>query len=52
MNDPLSHKENEQEFLSLKEQIINRLKKLGGELPTVNPLVNLKTNNVFAEPGC
>jgi len=34
-----------------QKEAIEKLRLLGKELPAVVPLVNLKTNNVFAEPG-
>ena len=35
----------------LRQNAIDQLKKLGQSLPTASTLINMKTNNVFAEPG-
>lgn len=35
----------------LRQDAIQQLKKLGQSLPTASTLINMKTNNVFAEPG-
>lgn len=46
-----THEEPNESIQSLRQDAIQQLKKLGQSLPTASTLINMKTNNVFAEPG-
>lgn len=45
------HEEPNESIQCLRQDAIQQLKKLGQSLPTASTLINMKTNNVFAEPG-
>ena len=46
-----THEEPKESIQCLRQDAIQQLKKLGQSLPTASTLINMKTNNVFAEPG-
>jgi predicted transcriptional regulator len=46
-----THEEPNESIQCLRQDAIQQLKKLGQSLPTASTLINMKTNNVFAEPG-
>lgn len=46
-----AHEEPSESIQCLRQNAIDQLKKLGQSLPTASTLINMKTNNVFAEPG-
>jgi hypothetical protein len=39
------------ELEQLKQEALKKLMALGSTLPTATTLIDVKTNNVFAEPG-
>jgi hypothetical protein len=47
----MTNEERVESIKCLRQDAIAQLKKLGQSLPTASTLINMKTNNVFAEPG-